>query len=108
LLANTIGLPRCNPPRRRSTYPLQLTVDLFEFPQGTDRDPAAYPQVGEVMAPRVPGGAPGRADAYLTKVCSGNLRLAGEADLLEYGPDHLAELRPHRLERRDVICSYCS
>lgn len=27
-------------------------VDLFEFPQGTDRDPAAYPKVGEVMAVR--------------------------------------------------------
>jgi hypothetical protein len=27
-------------------------VDLFEFPQGSDRDPAAYPQVGEVKAVR--------------------------------------------------------
>ena len=29
-------------------YPLVLMVDLFEFPEGADRDPAAYPKVAEV------------------------------------------------------------
>jgi hypothetical protein len=33
-------------------YPLQLMVDLFEFPDGGDRDPSAYPKVGEVRAVR--------------------------------------------------------
>jgi glycosyl hydrolase family 16 len=37
---------------QRIDYPLQLMVDLFEFPQGTGRDPAAYPKVGEVNAVR--------------------------------------------------------
>jgi hypothetical protein len=27
-------------------------VDLFEFPDGPDRDPAAYPKVAEVKAVR--------------------------------------------------------
>jgi Glycosyl hydrolases family 16 len=35
---------------QRIDYPLQLMVDLFEFPDGTDRDPAAYPKFGEVKA----------------------------------------------------------
>jgi Glycosyl hydrolases family 16 len=38
--------------RQRIDYPLQLMVDLFEFPQGSDRDPAAYPKWGEVKAVR--------------------------------------------------------
>jgi hypothetical protein len=38
--------------RRRIDYPLQLMVDLFEFPEGADRDPAAYPKTGEVRAVR--------------------------------------------------------
>ena len=29
-------------------YPLVLMVDLFEFPAGADRDPAAYPKAAEV------------------------------------------------------------
>jgi hypothetical protein len=33
-------------------YPLQLMVDLFEFPPGPERDPAAYPKVAEVRAVR--------------------------------------------------------
>jgi hypothetical protein len=33
-------------------YPLQVMVDLFEFPDGGDRDPADYPKVGEVKAVR--------------------------------------------------------
>lgn len=37
---------------QRIDYPLQLMVDLFEFPEGTDRDAAAYPKVGEVRAVR--------------------------------------------------------
>ena len=37
---------------QRIDYPLQLMVDLFEFPEGTDRDPAAYPKVGDVKAVR--------------------------------------------------------
>jgi hypothetical protein len=36
-------------------YPLQLMVDLFEFPAGPDRDPAAYPKVAEVRRVRVRG-----------------------------------------------------
>jgi Glycosyl hydrolases family 16 len=35
-----------------TAYPLQLMVDLFEFPSGADRDPAAYPKRGEVGAGR--------------------------------------------------------
>jgi Glycosyl hydrolases family 16 len=31
-------------------YPLQLMVDLFEFPASPDRDPAVYPKVGDVKA----------------------------------------------------------
>ena len=38
--------------RHRLDYPLQVMVDLFEFPEGTDRDPAGYPKVGEVAAVR--------------------------------------------------------
>jgi hypothetical protein len=34
------------------TYPLQLMIDLFEFPTGPDREPAAYPKIGEVGAVR--------------------------------------------------------
>jgi hypothetical protein len=37
---------------QRIDYPLQLMVDLFEFPQDTDRDEAAYPKIGEVRAVR--------------------------------------------------------
>jgi hypothetical protein len=37
--------------RQRIDYPLQLMVDLFEFPEGSG-DPAAYPKVGEVKAVR--------------------------------------------------------
>jgi hypothetical protein len=33
-------------------YPLQLLVDLFEFPAGPERDPAAYPKTAEVRAVR--------------------------------------------------------
>jgi hypothetical protein len=33
-------------------YALQVMVDLFEFPHGSDRDPAAYPKFGEVKAVR--------------------------------------------------------
>ena len=33
-------------------YPQMLLVDLFEFPAGPERDPAAYPKVGEVAAVR--------------------------------------------------------
>jgi hypothetical protein len=33
-------------------YPQQLMVDLFEFPPGPDRDPAAYPKHGDVAAVR--------------------------------------------------------
>jgi glycosyl hydrolase family 16 len=38
--------------RQRIAYPLQLMVDLFEFPQGGDRDPATYPKIGEIQAVR--------------------------------------------------------
>jgi hypothetical protein len=38
--------------RQRIDYPLQVMVDLFEFPQTTVRDPTAYPKVGEVKAVR--------------------------------------------------------
>jgi Glycosyl hydrolases family 16 len=38
--------------RQRIDYPLQVMVDLFEFPESTDRDAAAYPKVGEVKAVR--------------------------------------------------------
>jgi hypothetical protein len=33
-------------------YPLQLMVDLFEFPAGPVRDPAAYPKMGQVASVR--------------------------------------------------------
>jgi hypothetical protein len=33
-------------------YPLQVMVDLFEFPEGVERDRAAYPKVGDVKAVR--------------------------------------------------------
>ena len=33
-------------------YPLQLMLDLFEFPVSSDRDPAAYPKTGDVAAVR--------------------------------------------------------
>jgi hypothetical protein len=38
--------------QQRIDCPLQLMVDLFEFPEGPRRDPAAYPKVGEVSAVR--------------------------------------------------------
>ena len=38
--------------RQRIDYPLQLMIDLFEFPEGADRDPAEYPKVAEVKAVR--------------------------------------------------------
>ena len=38
--------------RQRIDYPLQLMIDLFEFPEGGDRDPAAYPKIGDVRAVR--------------------------------------------------------
>jgi hypothetical protein len=38
--------------RQRIEYPLQLMVDFFEFPDGPDRDPAAYPKLAEVGAVR--------------------------------------------------------
>jgi hypothetical protein len=38
--------------RRRIDYPLQLMLDLFEFPDGAERDPAAYPKFAEVKAVR--------------------------------------------------------
>jgi hypothetical protein len=37
---------------QRIDYPMQLMVDLFEFPHGPERDPAAYPKVAEVKAVR--------------------------------------------------------
>ena len=37
---------------QRIGYPLQLMVDLFEFPVGPERDPAAYPKLAEVKAVR--------------------------------------------------------
>jgi hypothetical protein len=37
---------------QRIGYPLQVMVALFEFPEGSDRDPAAYPKHGEVKAVR--------------------------------------------------------
>ena len=45
--------------RQRIAYPLQLMVDLFEFPGDGPRDPAAYPKVAEVRAVRGYGGAHG-------------------------------------------------
>ena len=41
------------PERHRGiAYPLQLMLDLFEFPDGADRDPALYPKHGDVAAVR--------------------------------------------------------
>ena len=37
---------------QRIDYPLQLMVDLFEFPDAADRDPEAYPKHAEVTAVR--------------------------------------------------------
>ena len=37
---------------QRIDYPLQVMLDLFEFPEGRERDPAAYPKTGEVKAVR--------------------------------------------------------
>jgi Glycosyl hydrolases family 16 len=37
---------------QRIAYPLQLMVDLFEFPQASERDLAAYPKFGEIKAVR--------------------------------------------------------
>lgn len=37
---------------QRIDYPLQLMLDFFEFPEGPERDPAAYPKVAEVSAVR--------------------------------------------------------
>jgi beta-glucanase (GH16 family) len=33
-------------------YPLQLMIDLFEFPTGSVRDPATYPKTGQVASVR--------------------------------------------------------
>jgi len=33
-------------------YPLELLIDLFEFPERPERDPAAYPKTAEVRAVR--------------------------------------------------------
>jgi beta-glucanase (GH16 family) len=38
--------------RQRIDYPLQVMVDLFEFPETADRPALAYPKVGEVRAVR--------------------------------------------------------
>jgi Glycosyl hydrolases family 16 len=35
-----------------TAYPLQLMLDLFEFPPGPDRDPAGYPRNGDVTGVR--------------------------------------------------------
>ena len=35
-----------------TAYPMQLMLDLFEFPAGPDRDPATYPKHGDVAAVR--------------------------------------------------------
>jgi hypothetical protein len=40
---------------QRIDYPMQLMVDLFEFPAGADRDPARYPKWGDVRAVRAYG-----------------------------------------------------
>jgi hypothetical protein len=37
---------------QRIDYPLQIMIDLFEFPAGDHRDPAVYPKVAEVRAVR--------------------------------------------------------
>jgi Glycosyl hydrolases family 16 len=37
---------------QRIDYPLQLMVDLFEFPESTERDPTAYPKTAGVKAVR--------------------------------------------------------
>ena len=37
---------------QRIDYPLQLMVDLFEFPERASRDPGAYPKLGEVASVR--------------------------------------------------------
>jgi hypothetical protein len=37
---------------QRIDYPLQLMVDLFEFPESGDRDAAAYPKIAGVRAVR--------------------------------------------------------
>jgi hypothetical protein len=37
---------------QRLDYPLQLMVDLFEFPETAERDPSAYPKAAEVRAVR--------------------------------------------------------
>jgi hypothetical protein len=38
--------------RQGLDYPLQLMIDLFEFPAGPVRDPAAYPKTGQVASVR--------------------------------------------------------
>ena len=38
--------------RQRIDYPLQLMVDLFEFPEDGERAPGAYPKTGDVRAVR--------------------------------------------------------
>jgi len=38
--------------QQRIDYPLQLMIDLFEFPEDGRRNPAAYPKLGEVKAVR--------------------------------------------------------
>lgn len=37
---------------QRIDYPLQVMVDLFEFPEDVYREPTAYPKIGEVLAVR--------------------------------------------------------
>ena len=34
------------------SYPLQLMIDLFEFPQDGERNPANYPKSAEVLSVR--------------------------------------------------------
>jgi hypothetical protein len=37
---------------QRIDYPMQLMVDLFEFPEDAARDPSAYPKIAECRAVR--------------------------------------------------------
>jgi hypothetical protein len=48
--------------RQSIAYPLQLMLDLFEFPEGPERDPSAYPKIAEVRAVR--GHRPRRRIAF--------------------------------------------
>jgi Glycosyl hydrolases family 16 len=38
--------------RQSITYPMQLMVDLFEFPESSERDRRVYPKIGEVSSVR--------------------------------------------------------